>query len=696
MKIKERRRKKWKSVTGAVGKMSHLVIQMMDVLISRMIVVFTTTSTNNNSTTPRSSRSSSSRPSSSRDSSSYFNFFDSSNHGMNISRDSYDNYSLNFASSSNNNNNSCNNCCNKSKKKRRIHCYIISSFISLFLLWSMFVYSITMMESHESIHSTGTDTGSDNQNNNMDNLINLKDFLNNHHPNTKNPQQQQTEEDYNLQKLHQEKDEIIISPSASSSTTTGDKNNHSNNSSAVRSSSSSHSSSEKNDINNHHLPNLSQHDTGAFANCTKSISSSTSSSSSQQKNIFPDQRSTIVSCHTINYRIKKKHLLQMKLQNHNQNHNSIVIGVLSSGKDDKNNNNNGFQRRQSIRDTWAYNQTGIFFLVAKPFHSTLSPSSLSSSSNKNDNINNTTMTTQHIHNHNSSSLLLEEEYELYDDLVWIDEEENYNGEQSVLTYKTLSFVNIIHDLVLEIQQEQEEEIQHEYEIQEQQSFVKYIFKTDDDSYLHIQNLYLHLFQEESTKSSTTDNQKSIDYWGECKKEQVEPLRSNDNKWAVSYELYPEQFYPKYCQGAGFALSWKLIDCASSSSSLSSKGIGSSSSSSMDSHIANARYMPFEDVAVGLIAKRCNFEPTNIQNKAWMHMYRFERAEEKWRVNKGLERMPKFKLPKPNMDGGRVIQHRIYDDWDMREHHKIVMDKERYDEESEVQWYYRPEEPNENE
>lgn len=100
-------------------------------------------------------------------------------------------------------------------------------------------------------------------------------------------------------------------------------------------------------------------------------------------------------------------------------------------------------------------------------------------------------------------------------------------------------------------------------------------------------------------------------------------------------------------------------------------------------------MPFEDVAMGLIAERCNVQPTNIENEDWIHMYRFGRSEEVWRVNQGMERMPKHKLPKPNMDGGRFVQHRIYDDWDMKEHHKISINKKKYEAESKVEWYYRP-------
>ena len=82
----------------------------------------------------------------------------------------------------------------------------------------------------------------------------------------------------------------------------------------------------------------------------------------------------------------------------------------------------------------------------------------------------------------------------------------------------------------------------------------------------------------------------------------------------------------------------------------------------------------------------------VENENWINMYRFGRSEEKWRVNQGLKRMPKRKLPKPNMEDGRFVQHRIYDDWDMREHHKVVtLDKDQYKSQSKVEWYYRPKE-----
>ena len=519
-----------------------------------------------------------------------------------------------YSTYNNNNNNNNNYSANTNTKRKRIHCWVVS----LLLITSLFIFSMTF------IYSTFR-------------IMKMKS----------NPQRQ--------------------------------RQRHSND---------NNNNYYYHNHNNHHINYNDKDETGAWSNCTKQLLSSslTSSSSSSNNNNnnnkhhyhhYHDQRITTVSCHTVQYRIKKSHLLQMKHNsNHYNNNNSIVIGVLSSGGY---NNTLGFLRRQSIRNTWGMNHTGIFFIVAKPFTSSTSTSSTridggGDSENVDINHHEQHQPEQQQQQQSEQQVLsLEEEYEQYDDLLWIDEDEVYNGETSVLTYKTLSFVNIIYDLVMEDHEENGNDTSSS-----SSSFVKYIFKTDDDSYIHVKNLHNHLLS--STPTSTTSQR---DYWGECKTEQIEPLRSSDNKWAVSKAIYPERLYPKYCQGAGFALSWKFIQCAASSSS----GSGSSSN---NSHIANARYMPFEDVAVGLIAKRCHIEPTNVENPNWMHMYRFDRSEEKWRVNQGLERMPKSKLPKPDMDGGRIVQHRIYDDWDMKEHHKIVMDKEKYDRESKVQWYYRPE------
>ena len=131
--------------------------------------------------------------------------------------------------------------------------------------------------------------------------------------------------------------------------------------------------------------------TGSWSNCTEQSTPKSKKSSSSH----PDEKITVVSCHTIYYRTKKSSFRKAK---------DVIIGVLSKGP----------ERRNVIRDTWAKDQKGIFFLVAGPWN------------------------------------VIAEEYETYGDIIWIDEEEIYQGEKSVLTYKTQSFIKIIYDMSTEL------------------------------------------------------------------------------------------------------------------------------------------------------------------------------------------------------------------------------------------------------
>ena len=257
----------------------------------------------------------------------------------------------------------------------------------------------------------------------------------------------------------------------------------------------------------------------------------------------------------------------------------------------------GPMRRRSIRETWAKGHS-VFFLVAGPWEN------------------------------------IKEEYDEHHDLIWIDEEEVYDGEKSVLTFKTLAFVKIVHHLSESANLD-----------------IQYAFKTDDDSYVQVDSLHKYLLEREHTE---------YNYWGWCPEEQYEPKREN-NKWVLSHELYPEPAFPRYCQGAGFALSRKFIDCAA--------GPGK--------HISDARFMPFEDVAIGLIAERCGIIPTMVEDPRLIHMWRTDSDEEKERVRTGLDLIDRRKLPIPDMRG-RIVQHRINNADDMQEHHNSVLDPEGYE------------------
>merc|ERR1712150_3409 len=220
---------------------------------------------------------------------------------------------------------------------------------------------------------------------------------------------------------------------------------------------------------------------------------------------------------------------------------------------------------------------------------------------------------------------IKDEYKLYRDLIWIEENEVYNEKLSVLTLKTLSFLSIVHHFT--------DQMNIDYSA---------CFKTDDDSYLNIDLLENWL------------NTNPSDYFGWCPDKQVVPLRSKEDRWSISYELYPEN-YPRYCQGAGYALSRNFVKCCVS-----------------ENHIAEFRFMPFEDVSVGILAERCHISPTH--DKEHFQMYRKETSRERKRVN-----TPNFVLGKTDDDylpsadmKGKILQHRIHGDTDMKNHHHSVM------------------------
>jgi hypothetical protein len=241
---------------------------------------------------------------------------------------------------------------------------------------------------------------------------------------------------------------------------------------------------------------------------------------------------------------------------------SILIGVLSGAAVK--------ERRTWIRSTWAYNKRNVFFIVAGDFDS------------------------------------ISDEYKKYQDLIWIDKEEVYVTETSTLTFKTEAFLSIMYEKVMTIEG----------------SKVKYLFKTDDDSYCDYNKLH-KAFSEELN---------GVDYWGKCATER-KPNRNQDipwqRKWFISYETYPEPEYPTYCAGAGYALSRKFLDCA----------IG-------EGHVAHIRYQPNEDVAVGSLGERCK-----------VHALDDDRVSIRW------EGRPTMK--------NKIIQHYVKDENAMREHHRLI-------------------------
>lgn len=361
--------------------------------------------------------------------------------------------------------------------------------------------------------------------------------------------------------------------------------------------------------------------TGSWANCQNGIEEKYTSSRSvavndqlqlqhldpkqqveTQDQLHPDQKVTTVSCHEIIYRVKESSF------EHDQD---LIVGIVSSSlSNDKNNNHEvHFQRRESIRQTWGLNQTGIFFIVDDHWED------------------------------------IQDEYEQYSDLIWIEKESMiHGGSNGSMTYITQAFLRIVHDFSTKFN-----------------IHVKQVLKTVDDAYVNMKALREELVNTNaslpsSSASDTTAATPPKDYWGICHDKKTSPKRSGNtnDKVSLSFETYPEAKYPRFCQGTSYALSWNFIQCVSN-----------------NNHIGSMRFMPLEDVSIGLLAERCAIEPSTIAKREMINMYRTEGEEEKRRLREGLPPIMRMKIPIPRMHG-RIIQHYIYDDLDMREHHNATI------------------------
>jgi len=352
-------------------------------------------------------------------------------------------------------------------------------------------------------------------------------------------------------------------------------------------------------LESHHDLVLSK--TGSWANCTSSTHQDPNPRLDQTHH-HPDSAFERISCRDIHYRLPKRkiQLLQnVHRSSSSSSHRShsyssnIIVGVLSSAS------NTGPTRRKSIRSTWAYRRTNVIFLVAGPWKD------------------------------------IQEEYHKNQDLLWMDIDELYDTENSTLTYKTYTFLNVMYHQIYQSQQHKEEEGQNNNHTD---IHVSFLFKTDDDSYVDLETLQEVLLSSSSSTTNTTTNTTTItiDYWGKCNNWGKKPHRNQDipwqKKWYMSYDIYPEEYYPPYCQGAGYAISTKFLSCA----------VGKY-------YTSKIRFMPHEDVAVGLLAQRCQIQPIHD-----------ERIVIRWNQE---EEEPTMK--------NKIVQHYIITEKQMRQHHKSV-------------------------
>ena len=145
-----------------------------------------------------------------------------------------------------------------------------------------------------------------------------------------------------------------------------------------------------------------------------------------------------------------------------------------------------------------------------------------------------------------------EEMANFQDLLVVQHNETYFGMTTILPAKVQTFFHAAATILPAVPQ--------------------YVFKTDDDSFVHPYRLKRAL------------EAKAHDYWGHVFRRSP-VLRNKSDKWYVSEEAYTRKFYPRYCSGSGYVLSRSFLTCAVT-------------------HLADTPFMPMEDVGTGILAQKC--------------------------------------------------------------------------------------------
>lgn len=161
-----------------------------------------------------------------------------------------------------------------------------------------------------------------------------------------------------------------------------------------------------------------------------------------------------------------------------------------------------------------------------------------------------------------------DEFYTHNDMILIDMEESYDGENSILPLKTQVFLHAVNTHILDFD---------------------YALKIDDDSFVKMERLRTEL------------KLRKPDYWGHVWYKNI-INRNPSSKWYVSRKTFPEKVYPDYCSGAGYVLSKELVSC-------------------VDTKIASHKFMPREDVATGILAKACGSAPQHSDKVQHMKPYK---------------------------------------------------------------------------
>ena len=114
-------------------------------------------------------------------------------------------------------------------------------------------------------------------------------------------------------------------------------------------------------------------------------------------------------------------------------------------------------------------------------------------------------------------------------------------------------------------------------------------KTDDDSYVRINNMVEGLRHQELYAHKTPPNISSLYIGAPCNTDQVR--RKVGDRWYVPFELYPNETFPPYAAGGGYVLTQNLVQCIAGAH-LSKP------------NTTNPGIWPIEDAYTGELVKQC--------------------------------------------------------------------------------------------
>ena len=201
----------------------------------------------------------------------------------------------------------------------------------------------------------------------------------------------------------------------------------------------------------------------------------------------------------------------------------------------------------------------------------------------------------------------------------------------------------------------------------------YSMKTDDDSYVGLGRIVMfinHLLEKP-------------DYIGKCLRPR-KPFRNKTSRYYTTFQEYPGEYFPEYCQGLGFLLSSGLNSC-------------------IVKNMAHSRFLKHEDVFIGAMAKRCNVKHTLAVPELIFRPYRSGcTCDDPQSVRKEMEKLDDGNRPDDDSVfpaaemAAKMIQHRINSDKDMIDHHEsafnnqIITTARDLNAEDEIDYYYSDE------